>query len=143
MQRKSIGQVRRKHGAQGALEIRKRWRGSPGKPGPVKAGEVLPKGTTTGVPRAAATCIGPLSLVSRTRQTFRSVISSRKEVCPARFRIGQPARAAISWQRPRSFSRPKATQIEPARLAQTFRAAAAKFSAGQRLAGPYSAPGFI
>ena len=31
----------------------------PGSPGPVNSGEVLPKGTTTGVPTAAATCIGP------------------------------------------------------------------------------------
>ena len=35
--------------------------GDPGTPGPVKAAEVDPNGTTTGVPRAAAKCIGPVS----------------------------------------------------------------------------------
>src|SRR5439155_1330453 len=76
MQRKSIGHVRRKQGAQGALDLSKRWEGSLGKPGPVNSGEVLPKGTTTGVPRAAATCIGVLAaqfIVQIGEQTLLSV----------------------------------------------------------------------
>src|SRR5208283_5601717 len=85
-QRKSIGHSRRKHGEHGASDFNSRCRGSPGKPGPVNSGDVLPKGTMTGRPSAAATCIGPESFVSSTRQTFSSVISSRSEVFPARFK---------------------------------------------------------
>src|ERR1043166_10205808 len=64
MQRKSIGHSRRKQGEQGALAVSNWWRGPPGIPGPVNVGDVLPNGTTTGVPTAAATCIGPESFVS-------------------------------------------------------------------------------
>src|ERR1041385_6681751 len=112
MQRKSMGQVRRKHGAQGTLENRKRWQVSPGNPGPVNSGEVLPKGTTTGVPRAAATCIGPVSLVSRTRQSLRSAISSRNEVFPARLTTLPPANWAMAWQSFASFGPPNASQTQ-------------------------------
>src|SRR5579863_9365641 len=49
MQRKSMGHRRRKHGEQGARADSNWWRASPGAPGPVNSGEVLPKGTTTGV----------------------------------------------------------------------------------------------
>src|SRR5690348_8946513 len=86
-QRKSIGHSRRKHGEHGASDFSKRCRGSPGRPGPVSSGDVLPNGTTTGVPSAAAACIGPESLVSRTRQSFRSDIRWRRVVLPARFKI--------------------------------------------------------
>jgi len=40
MQRKSIGTLQ-KHGEQGALDFSKRWRESPGRPGPVSSGDVL------------------------------------------------------------------------------------------------------
>src|ERR1019366_6174291 len=90
MQRKSIGHSRKKHGEHGASDLSKRWRGSPGKPGPVNSGDVLPNGTITGVPSAAATCIGPVSLVSRTQQSFSKAISSRSEVLPARLKIADP-----------------------------------------------------
>lgn len=80
MQRKSIGHSRKKHGEHGASDFNSRCRASPGKPGPVNSGDVLPNGTTTGVPSAAATCIGPVSFVSSTRQSFSNAMSSRSEV---------------------------------------------------------------
>lgn len=83
MQRKSIGHSRKKHGAQDASDFNKRCRGLPGIPGPVISGDVLPKGTTTGVPNAAATCIGPVSFVSRTRESLSNAINSRRDVWPA------------------------------------------------------------
>ncbi len=85
MQRKSIGHSRRKHGEHGASDLIKKFRASPGKPGPVNSGDVLPNGTTTGVPSAAATCIGPVSFVKSTRHSFSNAISSRKEVWPHKF----------------------------------------------------------
>src|SRR5688572_5664035 len=81
---KSIGHSLKKHGAQGAAPKIKRCFLSPGIPGPVSSGEVLPNGTTTGVPTAAATCIGPVSLVRTTRQNFNPTHNSRSEVFPAR-----------------------------------------------------------
>src|SRR5437879_5228294 len=84
MQRISIGQTRRKQGEQGAVPRRMWAEAEDGKPGPVNSGDVLPKGTTTGVPTAAATCIGPLSFVSSTRQSFSRTQSSRSVVFPAR-----------------------------------------------------------
>ncbi len=80
MQRKSIGHSRRKHGEHGASDFK--TVALLEKIGPVNSGDVLPNGTTTGVPSAAATCIGPVSFVKRTRQSFRSDMSSRKEVLP-------------------------------------------------------------
>ena len=80
MQRKSIGHSRKKHGEHGASDFK--IFDPLEKIGPVNSGDVLPNGTTTGVPSAAATCIGPVSFVSNTRQSFRSAISSRKEVLP-------------------------------------------------------------
>src|SRR5271154_4252953 len=87
IQRKSMGHSRRKHGEHGASDLIKRFRASPGKPGPVNSGDVLPKITTTGTPSADATCIGPVSFVKSTRQDFKSDINSRKEVLPARLEI--------------------------------------------------------
>src|SRR5204862_2296470 len=84
MQRRSIGQTRKKQGEHGTPARRIRWRELVGRPGPVISGEVLPKGTTTGVPTAAATCIGPLSLLSSTRQYFSRTQSSRRVVWPER-----------------------------------------------------------
>jgi len=55
--------------------------------GPVNSGDVLPKMATTGTSSAAATCIGPVSLVKSTRQSFKSDMSSRKEVWPHKLRI--------------------------------------------------------
>src|SRR5258707_7138531 len=93
--RKSIGQVRRKHGEQGTWDFSNRCRGSPGKPGPVNSGEVLPNGTTTGVPTAAATCIGPVSLVSNRRQCLSKAQSSRSVVFPARLKtVESPGKVA-------------------------------------------------
>src|ERR1700722_7071018 len=87
MQRKSIGHSRKKHGEHDASDLIKWLRSSPGKPGPVNSGDVLPNGTTTGIPNAAATCIGPVSFVNSTRQSFKSAINSRKEAFPARLKI--------------------------------------------------------
>ena len=41
MQRKSMGQERRKQGAHGTFAVSNWWRASPGSPGPVSAGEAL------------------------------------------------------------------------------------------------------
>src|ERR1035441_7829916 len=101
-QRKSMGHSRRKHGEQGASDFSKRCRGSPGKPGPVSSGDVLPNGTTTGVPSAAATCIGPESLVNSTRHNFSSAISSRSDVLPARFRSSEFGVRSSELMRPAS-----------------------------------------
>src|ERR1051325_7719727 len=106
MQRKSIGQLRRKQGEQGAFDFNKRCRESPGNPGPVNSGDVLPNGTTTGVPRAAATCIGPESFVSRTRESLRRDIRSRRLPSPALFRIRVFAREITFSQKPESFADP-------------------------------------
>src|SRR5947199_8978406 len=84
MQRKSIGHRRRKQGEQAALDCNKRFVDTAGKPGPVNSGEVLPKIATTGVPTAAATCIGPVSLVSRRRQPLSKAQSSGSDVRAAR-----------------------------------------------------------
>lgn len=85
MQRKSIGHSRKKHGEQGASDFRIFELLE--KTGPVNSGDVLPKIATTGVFKAAATCIGPVSFVKSTRQIFKSAINSRSEVFPAKFRI--------------------------------------------------------
>ncbi len=143
MHRKSIGQSRRKQGEQGVPAVSKACRGSPGSPGPVSSGEVLPKGTTTGVPSAAATCIGPLSLVSRTRQHLSRVISSRKEVFPARLSVSAPGVwRPISSHNLTSLTPPNNNQAQPGMRFETSRTTSANFSSGQRFAGPYSAPGF-
>ena len=81
MQRKSIGHSRRKHGEHRAPDFK--IFALLEKTGPVSSGDVLPNGTTTGVPSAAATCIGPVSFVKTRRQIFINAISSRKEVWPA------------------------------------------------------------
>jgi hypothetical protein len=106
IQRKSIGQSRRKHGAQGTGACRNWWLGpsegrcSPlatgGKPGAVNSGEVLPKGVTTDDPTAAAKCMGPESLVNTTAQARKIAHKSRRLVCPAKQRtlLGGPALAA-------------------------------------------------
>ena len=60
--------------------------------GPVISGAVLPKGTTTGVPTAAARCMGPVSLVRSRRQNLSAPASSRKVVWPARLMIGWPGK---------------------------------------------------
>ena len=83
IQRKSIGHSLRKQGEQGAEDRRNAWRPAPVSPGPVNSGEVLPKGTTTLAPTAAATCMGPVSFVKTTRQKDISAQSSRNEVLPA------------------------------------------------------------
>src|SRR4030095_10482694 len=87
MHRKSIGHSRRKHGEHGTCRSKNLCRESPGNPGPVIRQEVLPNGTTTGVPTAAATCIGPVSLVSTTSHALSAAQSSRSEVSPARRQI--------------------------------------------------------
>jgi hypothetical protein len=55
--------------------------------GPVRAAEVLPNGDSTVVPTAAATCIGPVSLVMNILQAFTSAHSSLSEVRPAKLVI--------------------------------------------------------
>ncbi len=144
MQRKSMGHSRRKHGEQGAFDFNKRWRVSAGKPGPVNSGEVLPKGTMTGVPSAAATCMGPVSLVSSTRQSFSKAINSRSEVRPDRLlsvECGVRSADSIWFAISTSPRPPKINQVQFVLWRISF-AAAIKRSTGQRLAGPYSAPGF-
>src|SRR5260221_12132681 len=63
MQRKSIGHARRKQGAHGTRERSRICLPSPGNPGAVSSGEELPNKASTGVPTAAAKCMGPVSLV--------------------------------------------------------------------------------
>src|SRR5262245_57965227 len=136
MQRKSIGHSRRKQGEQGALEVSRWCLESPGRPGPVNAGEVLPKGTTTDVPSAAATCIGPESLVRTRRESLRVDMRSRRFPLPALFTMRVLARPITSAQRAASFGPPIAIQTAFGIRSQTWRATAANRSAGQRLAGP-------
>src|ERR1035437_3115600 len=81
MQRKSIGHSRKKHGEHAASDFNSRCCGSPGSPGPVNSGDVLPKGTTTSVPSAAATCIGPVSFVSRSEEHTSELQSRQYLVC--------------------------------------------------------------
>lgn len=83
MQRKSIGHSRKKHGEHGASDFK--IFDPLEKIGPVNPGDVLPKIATAGISKAAATCIGPVSFVKRTRQIFKSDISSRSEVLPQQF----------------------------------------------------------
>ena len=84
MQRKSIGHSRRKHGEHGAADFKYGWRNAPQEIGPVNSGDVLPKMAITRISNAAATCIGPVSFVSKTRHNFNSDINSRNEVLPAK-----------------------------------------------------------
>jgi len=51
-----------------------------GESGAVNSGDVLPNRATTGVPTAAAKCIGPVSLVSSTSQHRSAAHNSRSEV---------------------------------------------------------------
>ena len=140
MQRKSTGQCRRKHGAHGASPSRRWWRGSPGNPGPVSSGEVLPKGTTTGTPKAAARCMGPVSLVITTRHKASAAINSASVVWPASEVTERPCRRWVSSPASgMSAGPPKRTKWHPV-LSDSNRADPAKRSNGQRLAGPYSAP---
>ena len=153
MHRKSIGQTRRKQGEQGACDRINRFLPLFGKPGPVNSGEVLPNGTTTGVPSAAATCIGPVSLVSRTRHSLSNAQSSRREVLPAKFngRASWPLPCLSFWLRripsvirfavSRSPFPPNISHRQFNRFSSSI-AAARKRSLGHLLAGPYSAPAF-
>src|SRR5213594_3902721 len=90
MQRKSMGHLRRKHGAQETFPVRSLCgeEAPSGNPGPVNSGEVLPNGTTNWVPTAAARCIGPVSFVSNTRHNRTAAQNSRSEVFPAKLTIG-------------------------------------------------------
>lgn len=151
MQRKSIGHSRRKQGEQGGLDLRiSRRRQLPGA-GHVSSGEVLPNIATRGVPTAAARCMGPVSLVTKAEQLFKAAASSHNEVCPARLIIGaskfQPLviariEVAISFVNGISPFPPKKMTPQPDQ-ARASRIIHSKFSLGQRLAGPYSAPGLI
>src|SRR6185369_10412715 len=155
MQRKSIGHSRRKQGAHGTGDWSKTFCALPGNPGLVNAGEVLPKSATTGVPSAAARCIGPVSFVSTTSQALSRAASSRNEVAPAR--LSTPAFWLGSTDKPGAgdatipvwILAAKSTSPFPPKIIQRqfvrcliSRAAATKRSDGQRLAAPYSAPGF-
>jgi len=87
-QGKSIGHCLRKQGEQGVSEAFRRmcWLGwslsSMGEPGQVSSGEVLRKGVRTVVPAAAATCIGPVSLVRKISQRLARGASSERAVLP-------------------------------------------------------------
>src|SRR5436190_24373192 len=96
MHRKSIGHSRKKQGEHGALPLSNRCLASPRRPGAVRAGEVLPKGTMTEVPSAAATCIGPESLVNSTRESFNVDIKPRRVEPPAQLMIRVLASASTS-----------------------------------------------
>src|SRR5208283_2084874 len=65
MQRKSIGHWRKKQGLHSTGSRTMMLRGDSG---PVSSGDVEPQMLTVGVPRAAAICIGPVSLVRSTLQ---------------------------------------------------------------------------
>ena len=135
MQRKSMGHSRRKQGAQGTSPTM-----AP-RGGPVSSGEVLPNGTITGTPTAAARCMGPVSFVRTALQQRNRAQSSRSVVLPARSITGPEHPAAICAVRGASFAPPKRIQPQLSFVCKRF-AASTNRSIGQRFAGPYSAPGF-
>src|SRR5579883_109862 len=141
MQRKSTGHSRRKHGEQRA-DPRNNWCVVSPRPGPVSSSEVLPNKATTGVPRAAARCIGPLSFPSSNRQHFKSAINSRKVVFPARLITRLSVIAAKESPVTESERVPKLSQTQSGTRLETSLTTSANRSNGQHFAGPYAADTF-
>jgi len=121
MQRKSIGQVRRKQGEQ-ELRLKQSmprvaWQTWSG-----QFGRGAANGTTTGVPTAAAMCIGPVSLVRNTSQSLIREQSSCKVVLPARFKGPEvPLRLSICGGEFQDWSQspaPKSTSALPPKINQ-------------------------
>jgi len=137
MHRKSSGHSRRKQGLHSTW-----WRRIVlvGDRGPVNRGSVDPKTATSGIPRASARCIVPVSLVRSARNELRRFISSSSDVFPARFSALPSNPCRISSATVRSFSVPTTTH-EQGNFSETSCMVFRKRSAGQRFAGPYSAPG--
>src|SRR6185312_4237518 len=98
--------------------------------GPQRDGSVRPKRPTTGVPAAAAMCIGPLSLPrnSRARSSTASNISS--DMAPTRFTTGDRDACITDSASSCSSGPPTRAQARPARR-EISSIAVAKRSGGQ------------
>ncbi len=140
MQRWSIGHSRSRHGAHSAP--RAPAERDP-QTGAVSRQSVEPKTATSGVPRAAARCIGPESLVSSSRSSAQDADEIGERRLAAQHARGPPSMRRRSPRR--AAARPReptiATRV-PVRRATTA-AAAAKRSGIQRLAVPKAAPGLM
>src|SRR5262245_50435546 len=107
--------------------------------GAVHALLVEPKITTVGAPVAAARCARPESLQIVPAAPAQSASCSSVVVVPASERALVPIAPATASASARSFAAPQTNTPRP-RSTQR-RPNAAKRSVGQRLAGPYAAPG--
>src|SRR3972149_4995500 len=96
--------------------------------GGVCSGLDEPNSATWGVPVAAATCISPESLVTTDAAPAIRSMASSSVVCPTRFLPGICSASFLSDEDP---SKPI--------WESSFEASSRK--CGQRVAGPYSAPG--
>ena len=132
MQRWSMGHSRR---PQGAHSTGSRTSALRPPHGAVSRQSVGPKTATSGVPRAAARCIGPESLVSSRRSPASTPTSSSREVWPVSTRTGPGSRAATASARLRSWAEPTSTSVAPVARCSSC-PASAKRSGSQRLAPP-------
>ena len=134
------GHSRLKHGLQ-AMSIRAIV--AFGDIGGVYAGDDEPKSATSGAPTAAAACIRPESLLTTTEATDRRSIAVPRSVRPARSTIARPASpAAVTIASPIGLVVGRADQPDvETRRRGIFARARRNCSAGQRFAGPNSAPG--
>src|SRR6266581_3054401 len=107
--------------------------------GGVCSGLDEPYSATTGRPTLAATCISPESLLTTTSASERRSIALARSVLPQRLVAAPPLERTISSPMSRSFSEPNNQTARP--CAASFFASEAKYRAGQRLDGPYSALG--
>ena len=113
-----------------------------GDSGGVYAGDDEPNSATSGTPTAAAACMRPESLLTTTAGERQEVDRGAEVRCAGEVVAAPPASsdAAITASAAgRSFGEPISQTRMPSAMKRV--ASAAKCSAGQRLAGPYSAPG--
>ena len=137
MQRKSIGHTRRPQGLHSTPRLTMRTRVPNG---PVARSSVEPKMATSGIPSAAARCMGPESFATINLHRAMSASNCRKEVSPAAIVGVCFMELAISSARGRSAADPKiSTSAFNAPIRRS--ASPAKRSGNQRLAGPKAAPG--
>ena len=101
--------------------------------GPVRRGSVGPKIATSGLPSAAAACIGPVSLVTINSHSRSHSTISGSEVSPHKFR--QRAGAAREIISPSGWSSapPRMAKRRSGTSIARRRTSSAKYSAGQRL----------
>ena len=104
MQRKSIGHTRRPQGLHSTPRLTMRTRVPNG---PVARSSVEPKMATSGIPSAAARCMGPESFVTINLHRAMSASNCRKEVSPAAIAGVCFMALAISSARGRSAADPK------------------------------------